>query len=848
MSSHPQPTAPGTHLRDIRSLLLQVSRRPSARLHAAGQGTDHQLPILVLKVASAAERGRVAQQIEQWCNGATPSPIPVVRCPAPAADLRAELTAVRGGFHARAFGKMPRFAFPRADLTEVLMDYAADGGGDDLRQSLVAELATRDRLARTMRSAPTAGQAVASTAESAGTKLGKLGAVLAAVLAALAKPVLHWRLRTRLAWLGGRYYWFRKNINANRGMDADTNFFNQVYFLCQMAQGSQPAFGGYADGQRVSAFLDDLQNCYRRGWAPWGGWARPVYPVLLLEEVPGGGARAALLQQINRNRSEGRWDPLFVIAVVADERNYQSLQTDIQPPTVGGPSPVSLAGTTAAAFFSTWSEQFPGALRPATPDGWFVFMPLGGEEYPAPGRRDNRLQTRRRPRWTRFPVQLVSVAADLAVVIGSTAGWSYVHQRAAQVRRAAYWREFCAPGVRRLNGQCMGVAPAGFEFGQHDWTASLDYGTAVRPGLAHLRGDLTVTQLETDIARQNARVTRQAGRRGTTAVTVVYMGPLTLPGQVTDPQTDGTRELAGVYAAQQAWDSTPPDGVMNQPLTRILIANAGASMQAQYQVAEEIIHRAEAGAPIVGVVGVGMNEPSTPETVGALQRAGIPIVGTTNSMDTAYPFYFQLASDDRWEAQVGTDYLRRLPGVVHGVRMVDTTSGYTRELGADVNRALSPAERRAMPELRYSSPRNLPNLAAQACSKTHGQLNLIYYLGRSEDLYWLINRGLAGSVRCGGNAVTILTGDDASKFSGRCPATSPWTTRRSPSRPPGRAARTARTCRSSTRPIWAGCSRWVSAGCPGTRCGIRCCSTAIPCWATTRSVRCRTPRRRCTRT
>jgi hypothetical protein len=267
---------------------------------------------------------------------------------------------------------------------------------------------------------------------------------------------------------------------------------------------------------------------------------------------------------------------------------------------------------------------------------------------------------------------------------------------------------------------------------------------------------------------ENKIVERQAAAGRNALVTIVYMGPLTLPKKVINPQTDGVRELAGVYEAQQEWDSTQSDGAQNEPLTRVLIANAGASMTGQYQIARQIVRLASTGTPIAAVVGVGTNGPSTPRTVEVLGRAGIPIIGTTNSMDSTPPFYFQLAPDDRREAQVGVDYLRSLHGEIHGVRMVDTTSGYTRELGRDVASVLSPAQRELMTPFRYDSPLELKELPARACRRTGGKLNLIYYLGRSDDLYWLLT-GLANS-GCADNNVRILSGDDASRYAGSLPA------------------------------------------------------------------------------
>jgi hypothetical protein len=590
--------------------------------------------------------------------------------------------------------------------------------------------------------------------------------------------VLLWRLRTRLARLGGQYYWFRKNINANRGMEADTNFFSPVFFLLNMVRQNRAAFEDYSSRQLTSAMLDDLQESYRRGLSPWRGWARPVYPALILDDVPSRSARARLLLQINHDRLEGRWDPLLVIAVVADQASYAALQRDARADTAGaGNGGVSLAGMAPADLYKQWSSQFPGAMRPVAPDGWFLFLSLEDSARPRnqaagggkTGVRNRRRRTRRRPLWTRVPSQVLALVLAAALATGLAYQWHQTQQRSQELRQAAFQQRFCASRVWRLAGQCVGLAPAGFEFGMHDWTASLVNGTAVPPGTRHVKGDLTVSQLEADINRENGAVRQQAADGRNTVVTIAYMGPLTLPGDVSNPQTDGVRELAGVYAAQLAWDGTPEDGVQNDPLVQILVANAGASMQGQYKVAQQIIELAHSHDPLVGVVGVGMNEPTTPETVSALGRAGVPIVGTTNSMDAHYPLYFQLAPDDRREAQVGADYLATLPGRHYGVRMVDTTSGYTRELGANVAEALSPAARRSMPEFTYQSPRQLPGLVNEACQKTGGKLNLIYYLGRSQDLPWLITQGLAQSAQCANNHVTILSGDDASKYAAPLP-------------------------------------------------------------------------------
>lgn len=657
-----------------------------------------------------------------------------------------------------------------------MTDFADHGAGDARRASLLEQLVRADPLARTMRHAPGAGEKLSSgegqlDPGSGPAKLGVIIAVLAGLASWVAKPVLRWRIRTRLPWLGGRYYWFRTNINANKGMQADTSFVNQAFFLSEMARHKPELFPDYADGQLISAMLDDFQDSYRRGLSPWRGWARPVYPVLIIDEVQPGKARESLLRQINDNRLAGRWDPLFIIALVSDQQSYVALRRDLRANASGGRGDHAWRDDgSPAKLYEEWSSQFPGAMRPAAPDGWFLFMSIEQPVRLEGGRAGSRPlppMTRRRPRWTLVPVQLLAIVLCASALAASVAAVGVLRAEAKNARAAAYRKVFCASGVRHLKGQCVGLAPAGFAFGMHDWTVSLDHGLAVRPGRGHVSGDVTETQLERAIAAENRNAERQAAAGRNAVITIVYMGPLTLPIKVSHPQTDGVRELAGVYEAQQEWDGTQSDGVQSEPLTRVLVANAGSSMVGQYQVARQIVRLANSGTPIAGVVGVGSNTPSTPATVEVLARAGIPIVGTTNSMDSTHPFYFQLAPDDLREAQVGEGYLRGLRGVIHGVRLVDSTSGYTRELGRDVGRTLSAAQRKAMPQFGYSSPLELTERAARACQQTGRKLNLIYYLGRSADLYWLF-RGLADS-RCVDNSVRIVSGDDASRYSGSLP-------------------------------------------------------------------------------
>jgi hypothetical protein len=768
-------------LAELHDLFGRACRRPSGWTSA--RRADRQLPLLVLRVADEAQRRQVVAHISRWCDSARPCRIPVARLsgagrpagvPVP---LRSELERVHDDFRDIRYPQLRRFSFPRYELTEAVFGYAArkaatvgadhPGRQRDLRASLLDYLASEDALARGMRVAGGADDSAASPWMARFPWIA-LVSVVRFIMGVAAKPLLRWRLRTRVSALGGQYYWFRKNINTNRGAEADPDFSNQVKFLLDNADQDGAGFAEYADQQRIGALLEDLQHNYLRGLSPWRGWARTVYPVLILDEISPGSHRVGLLNRINESRRVGgRWDPLLVVAVVAEDGCYTELLGEVKNVV----STKNGEPRGAIACYQKWHAQFPGALQPYDQHAWFLFMSVHIAE-----RQDTQtdaeldtgsaiIATRRRPRWTRGSVQATSVLVCAALLVCL---WGWRHA-ASVASAAAYQRRFCADLVLRADGQCVGLAPPGFSFGRNDWTSSLS-GVAIAPGQKPPAGDLTVRELETRIQAQDKQVLQESGNgRKVPVVTIAYIGPVTLPASSPTPLTDGVRELAGVYEAQRQSDMRAPDGGFSQPLVRVLVGNAGFEMTYQKAVARRIVQLASHGMPVVGVVGVGTNAQSTPATVGLLSRAGIPIVSTTDSGDRRYDFFFPLAPDDRREAQIGADFLKTMKlRTIHGVRIEDTDPGYTRELSDDLGQALTPAEKRAIPgrPLTYvtaGAASRLPALAKQACAQTHGKLNLIYYAGRGADLNWLIS-GLSNTA-CSHNQnqITILSGDDASR-------------------------------------------------------------------------------------
>lgn len=246
---------------------------------------------------------------------------------------------------------------------------------------------------------------------------------------------------------------------------------------------------------------------------------------------------------------------------------------------------------------------------------------------------------------------------------------------------------------------------------------------------------------------------------------LIYLGPLTT-SQAGVRAPGGPRDLVGVSIAQDQLNQSP-----SGPRLRVLIANGGASMAYQDSVAELIASRAAIDPTIVGVIGVGQNRNNTPKTVRILAQAGLPMVATANSVDDGYgnPFYFHVAPTDIREARVAKDYLVKhlLPGM-RAVVVEATNDRYSQELAGDFTSEMQRAGYGALlraESVTYPEPSgakaDMSPVADRACPD--GDVpDLIYYTGRAEDLKGLMD-GLQLK-RCGRKHITILSGDDLTKY------------------------------------------------------------------------------------
>ncbi|WP_196943040.1 ABC transporter substrate-binding protein [Streptomyces sclerotialus] len=202
------------------------------------------------------------------------------------------------------------------------------------------------------------------------------------------------------------------------------------------------------------------------------------------------------------------------------------------------------------------------------------------------------------------------------------------------------------------------------------------------------------------IERQNGAVEKAAeegGPAGPAPVpryrTVVYFGALSGGKGAEDAVRGGTLPaLRGIALAQRDVNAEADSGE-DVPL-RVIAADAGDRYKDAEAVARRIADLAQHGDPsIVGVVGFVQSRHSTFKAVEILDRAGIPMVGTSGTADALVAqgrHYYQLAPvDDRGaRAMAGfaaeADFVRTASGVRTAKRAVlvyDEADPYSAGLG-----------------------------------------------------------------------------------------------------------------------------------------------------------------------
>ncbi|MGH3758376.1 ABC transporter substrate-binding protein [Actinophytocola sp.] len=158
-------------------------------------------------------------------------------------------------------------------------------------------------------------------------------------------------------------------------------------------------------------------------------------------------------------------------------------------------------------------------------------------------------------------------------------------------------------GVRRIDGQCVGVTDGSFVF--HE----------------------SFADIQAKIAEENRRVSGSGQ-----TVTVALADPLTVTDTSAVTVEQVRNELEGAYTAQYRINHTAAVGDQ-RPLVKLVLANWG-SHQLQWQpVVEQLEGMVDDPDPLVAVIGLRLSTVQTEQAAKHLARHGIPMVSAIATAD-----------------------------------------------------------------------------------------------------------------------------------------------------------------------------------------------------------------------
>ena len=327
------------------------------------------------------------------------------------------------------------------------------------------------------------------------------------------------------------------------------------------------------------------------------------------------------------------------------------------------------------------------------------------------------------PWWYPTPRKLAIVS--LALVVIGVVAWG--------VWRATH----CAPGVRRLGGECVGVTDGGFVFA---------------PELALVMGK---------IHEENRWVLAQEDRP---SVSIAYLVPL--PAQTNDLSEVLRHELQGAYVAQRRANHTSELG--DRPLIRLLVANAGEGNEQWRPVVDQLLSMVETDR-LVAVAGFGTSLETTRQAIKALTGKRIPTVTarlTADDLSGGDPGFARVAPTNRDQVEAAVAALKRDAGVRRALLVQDINSGdpFSRTLGEAFAAEFPDATHTLLqPVERYDA--SIPGLAnrflqmmASICQQ---RPDIIFFAGRGDDLEDFVE-ALPGRP-CQDFPVSLMTGDSGAR-------------------------------------------------------------------------------------
>lgn len=508
---------------------------------------------------------------------------------------------------------------------------------------------------------------------------------------------------------------------------------------------------------RVQALLEDLLDNYRPHALDWRRSKRTVPPVVFLPTATQDNGGILLINAVNNVRSRrSEVDPLLLLASLPADRIMRHT-----PPLPPVPPPNAGMRSGARARYESWVDDLSVGQAPAAAVSlaWVLRLPLSTGQLTHEHAHAQLVTHRVRRTWAWWVMSGKTVAVVLVCALLGTFLWS------------EHWKEtYCyGPLAGRSTDAVLLEGPGGAEECIGVATVSqvrFAEGNALR--LNGVGEGVTFERVEQAVREQNAGIGADEPH-----VTVVYAGPLTGSDANKEDTRKGLEELTGVYLHQQFVNDTANRSVK----LRVLTANGGQDMLRQTAAVRKIVEVARRDPSVVGVVGLGRNTTESAAATGLLQRAGLPLVDTTNSgsdLAREYPNYFGLAATDEEQADaVGLIAGRLADGLDDPQAVV-----LSRKVANEDKDRYTTEQRRVGLEMLKRTGFTVAADTQYSLSKDGGSANLdtplhaicgaervpdaLYFAGRVEDVNTLMS-GLGQTAGCSDKAITVFTGDDLAK-------------------------------------------------------------------------------------
>lgn len=671
------------------------------------------------------------------------------------ANLSVELAAGRNARSGRLRFRRFRLAYSllSLDLTS----------SSDREKELRRELRGQDVMQRSVERALAASQDPA-------LPVGRPGSPWQWLLRLFPLILLPARMSGRVPGLSGTYRWFlRQPFLTPADPGTFTGFAERLTIPARRSEDPDEMLR-----LLVNAFLQDLRTAYGRlAWLAQGA-RRTTYVIALLDQITASNGGHKLLDALSEVRNQvGRFDPLLLAAAT----------DDLPPSVLGRPGLDEGSLLSPQRRFNLWKDQFDEARRARRDTAWYLVIEtptnLTAQMLDAPetGRADALKQTMASirtlsldppPLWSRRWVP--ALAASLALAAGALTyadwnqGWNSTH-----CDTGVHWPIGRHSDLRSSGGECFGVSDGSYLF---------------------QNADLRLPAVEQVIDAQNRQAQAQhALQPSRPYLTLVYLAALTSPESNPDDLVAEREELEGAAVAQQ--QQLKQLGQSN-PIVKILIANGGDRMDHGTDTVAIIKSLSEQDPTLVGVVGLNESRQATLDTIGALSRAGLPMIAVTLSADklaTTSPLYFQVSPQNRREAAVAIRQItatadsRHIPQAARRLIVYysgDPSDVYSSNLAADLRAAAAaavgplvtmcpfvPSASSFQPAAcsgQQGSDRPLYNavLAGSDACRFTAPGDVVYFAGRGIPDFGDFLKGIEAS--CHDNPPAILADDDVTRY------------------------------------------------------------------------------------